>query len=38
VVASLIRRISFEEGAIGSLILGEMRPSSSFTQKFSDRL
>src|SRR5215208_7976718 len=25
---SLIRRISFEEGDIGSLILGEMRPSS----------
>ena len=37
-VASLIRGISFEDGAIGSLILGEMRPSSSFTEKFSDRL
>ena len=37
-VASLIRRISFEEGDIGSLILGEMRPSSSFREKFSDRV
>jgi hypothetical protein len=35
---SLIRRISFEEGDIGSLILGEMRPSSSFREKFSDRV
>jgi hypothetical protein len=38
VVASFIRHISFEDGAIGRAILGEMRPSSSFTQKFSDRL
>src|SRR5215208_5022162 len=37
-VASLIRCISFEEGDIGSLILGEMRPSSSFREKFSDRV
>jgi hypothetical protein len=38
VVASLIRRISFEDGDIGSLILREMRPSSSFMEKFSDRV
>jgi hypothetical protein len=38
VVASLIRRISFEEGDIGSLILGELRPSSTFMERFSDRL
>ena len=37
-VASLIRRISFETVTIGSLILGEMRPSSSFMEKFSDRV
>ena len=38
VVASLIRRISFETVTIGSLILREMRPSSSFMEKFSDRV
>jgi len=38
VVASLIRRISFEDGDIGNLILGEMCPSSSFREKFSDRV
>ncbi len=38
VVASLIRRIFFEEGDIGSLIPGEMRPSSSFMEKVSDRV
>jgi hypothetical protein len=37
-VALLIRRISFENGDIGKSILGEMRLSSSFTKRFSDRL
>jgi hypothetical protein len=32
------KRISFEDGDIGSLILGEMRPFSSFIEKFSDRV
>jgi hypothetical protein len=39
VVASLMRRISFlENGDIGNPILCEMRLSSSFTQRFSDRV
>jgi hypothetical protein len=38
VVASLIRRISFENDDTGKPILGEMRLSSSFTERFSDRL
>jgi hypothetical protein len=38
VVALLIRRISFEDGNIDKPILGEMRLSSSSTEKFSDRV
>jgi len=39
VVASLIRRISFENGEyIGKPILGEMRLYSSVTRRFSDRV
>jgi len=39
VVALLIRRISsFENGDIGKPILCEMRLSSSFMERFSDRV
>jgi hypothetical protein len=38
VVASFIRRISFENGNIDKPILREVRLSSSFTEKFSDRV
>jgi hypothetical protein len=39
VVASLIRRISFENGDyFGKPILGEMRLCSRFMEKFSDRV
>jgi hypothetical protein len=38
VVASLIRRISFENGDSGKSILGEMRLCSTFMEKFSDRV
>jgi hypothetical protein len=38
VVASLIRRTSFENGDGGNPILGEMRLCSTFMEKFSDRV
>jgi len=39
VVASLIRRISFENGDyFGKPILGEMRLYSTVTRRFSDRV